>query len=73
MSKPSQAKQGQTEKTTNIEKVIIEFTGPYQRYTNGDVAGFDTEIAEKILTLKPSVAKTYQDNASDPSEETPQG
>ena len=69
--KKVEQEKGAAEKVVKKEKVVIEFTGPYQRYANGDVAGFDAEVAEKILALKPAVAKAYQENSTDPSEQTP--
>jgi hypothetical protein len=41
-------------------KVVLKFSAPYKRYANGDVAGFDTDVAKSILALKPPVAKAYQ-------------
>ena len=70
MSKQKQAQKAETEKVVKKEKVVIEFIGPYQRYANGDVAGFDAEVAEKIIALKPAVAKAYQVNSTDSSEQT---
>ena len=66
----AEVKKVEAEKVIKKEKVVIEFIGPYQRYANGDVAGFDAEVAEKILALKPAVAKAYQENSTDPSEQT---
>ena len=59
-----------TRQTVKKEKVVIEFLGPYQRYANGDIAGFDADVAEKILALKPAVAKAYQESSTDLSEQT---
>ena len=70
MSKQKQTQKAVAEKVVKKEKIVIEFTGPYQRYANGDIAGFDAEVAEKILALKPAVAKAYQENSTDPSEQT---
>ena len=70
MSKQKQTQKAVDEKDVKKEKIVIEFTGPYQRYANGDIAGFDAEVAEKILSLKPAVAKAYQVNSTDSSEQT---
>lgn len=49
------------ESLSKQEKVVLEFIAPHKRYANGDVAGFDTEIAENILALKPAVAEVFQE------------
>jgi hypothetical protein len=41
-------------------KVVLTFIAPHKRYSNGDVAGFDADVAKSILDLKPPVAKAYQ-------------
>jgi len=47
------------------DKVVLEFKAPYKRYSNGDVAGFDADVAERILKLKPAVAEEYQPKADE--------
>jgi hypothetical protein len=42
------------------EKVVLVFKGPYKRYSNGDIAGFNADVAERILKLKPAIAVEYQ-------------
>lgn len=51
------------ESANKQEKVSLEFKGPYKRYSNGDVATFDGDVAERILKLKPVVAEKYQPKA----------
>jgi hypothetical protein len=51
-------------------KVVLTFIAPHKRYSNGDVAGFDADVAKSILALKPPVAKAYEkekeaDNAAE--------
>ena len=70
MSKQPSENEEQEKKIANKENLIIEFIAPYQRYANGDVAGFDIDVAKKILGLKPAVAKAYQENPIEPSEQT---
>ena len=65
MSKPTQET-----KAAKKENVVIEFIAHYQRYANGDVAGFGAVVAKNILALKPTVAKAYQENSTDSSEPT---
>lgn len=43
------------------DKVVLQFTAPHKRYSNGDIAGFSVKESEQILALKPAVAKTYQE------------
>ena len=70
MSKQAQEKVLQETKAAKKENVVIEFIAPYQRYANGDVAGFGGEKAKNILALKPAVAEAYQVNSTDSSEQT---
>jgi len=53
------------ESKSKQEKVVLEFTSPYKRYANKDIAGFDAEIADRILALKPSVAVKYKEKSDE--------
>jgi hypothetical protein len=46
-------------------KVILEFTGPYRQFANGDIAGFNADTAKNILKLKPPVAVEYQEETTE--------
>ena len=70
MSKQAQENPLQETKAAKKENIIITFIAPYQRYANGDVAGFDAEKAKNILAIKPTVAKAYQANSTDSFEPT---
>lgn len=45
--------------TKKQEKVVLKFLAPYKRYSNGDIAGFSSDEAERILAFKPVVAEKH--------------
>ena len=65
VAEKSQAEQITAELFSKQEKAVLKFNAPYKRYANGDVAGFDTDVAIKILALKPSVADIYEEESDE--------